>query len=94
MQVCVAVTPYIFGVFSTISIYSEYEFYRHSFSQRGHSIRYTFKSTTLCCRIDRIKKDDIISNIALECSFPLSRTMRIVANVSIEKNIYIPFMYQ
>ena len=44
----------------------------------------TFKSTALCCRIDRMKKDDMIINIPLECTFfTLFRTMRIVAKISI-----------
>ena len=39
---------------------------------------HTFNSTALCCLIDRMKKDGMISNIPLECTFfTLFRTMRI-----------------
>ena len=81
-----AVTAYIFGCSSVFEYYdqcSEYKLNRHSFFSAVFQF-HTFKSTALCCRIDRMKKDDMIINIPLECTFlTLFRTMRIVAKISI-----------
>ena len=70
MQVCVAVTPYIFGcnsMFTKISVanisYTGTVFFCAVIQF------HTFKSTALCCRIDRMKKDDMIINMPLECTF-------------------------